>query len=898
MRIQRILLSAVAVLSAAGMLLSQNGPTALDRLRQGFNNPSADARIMMRWWWFGAAVTKPELEREMQVMKDGGIGGFEVQPVYPLANDDPAKGLHNLPYLSDEYLDMLRFSSEKAKELGLRMDITLGSGWPFGGPHTDVTQAAGALRVDRVEIPAGAVDLPFPSIAEGEKFLGGWVAKGTRRQFDGSTLRRLDVTAGKRVKLPAGLNGYVALFFIAGRTGQQVKRPAVQAEGFVLDHYDQKAIQKHLEVVGNRLMRAFGPNPPYAVFSDSLEVFASDWTPDLLAEFQKRRGYDLTPYLPALVGDIGEKTAAVRADWGKTQSELCDENYLIPISQWAKAHGTRFRSQTYGVPPVTMSSNNLVDLPEGEKPHWRTFTATKWASSASHIYGRQVTSSETWTWLHSPAFRATPLDMKVEADLHFLIGINQLVGHGWPYSPESAGEPGWRFYAAAVFNEHNPWWIVMPDVTKYLQRMSWLLRQGKPANDIAVYLPISDAFASFTAGKNSVDRTMETMLGEKLIPQILNAGFGYDFTDDGAIQKLGITHPVLVVPNVERMPLATIRKLEEYVAKGGKVVAVKRAPSIAPGLSEAKDSAEVARISKGLFPAARMISEEDKIGATLAGLLAPDFAAASNQEAIGFIHRKLESADVYFVANTSNQAVHTKVTLRTKGVPGEWWDPFTMQVHGADAVGGTVALDLEPYESRVLVLSADSKAKPAAVVTAQPQRFDLTKNWQVFFNKMDYQPQITDLKSWTADPQTKYFSGRASYEKNVELPAALFGQGKKILLDFGPGTPLPVQKMANGMRAWLDPPMREAVYVEINGTNVGAVWHPPFQIDVTRVLKPGRNNFNLIVANTAINGLAGSSLPDYKLLTLRYGSRFQPQDMDNLQPLPSGLLGTVTLVSK
>ena len=65
--------------------------------------------------------------------------------------------------------------------------------------------------------------------------------------------------------------------------------------------------------------------------------------------------------------------------------------------------------------------------------------------------GKPVTSSETWTWLHSPAFRATPLDLKAEADQHFLSGINQLIGHGWPYSPPQAGSPGWMFYAAGVY---------------------------------------------------------------------------------------------------------------------------------------------------------------------------------------------------------------------------------------------------------------------------------------------------------------------------------------------------------------------------------------------------------------------------------------------------------------
>ena len=92
----------------------------------------------MRWWWFGPAVTKSELEREMRLMKEAGIGGFEVQPVYPLALDNDANGIKTLPFLSDEFLDALRFTSEKARELGLRFDLTLGSGWPFGGPTVSI----------------------------------------------------------------------------------------------------------------------------------------------------------------------------------------------------------------------------------------------------------------------------------------------------------------------------------------------------------------------------------------------------------------------------------------------------------------------------------------------------------------------------------------------------------------------------------------------------------------------------------------------------------------------------------------------------------------------------------------------------------------------------------------
>jgi hypothetical protein len=876
--------SAVVALAAV-LIPAHAAPGDLARLRQTFLNPPDDARIMMRWWWFGSAVTKPELEREMKVMKQGGIGGFEVQPVYPVELDDPEKGFVNLPYLSDAYLDTLKFAAEKSRELGLRMDVTLGSGWPFGGPHTPVTEASGALRCDRVPVAEGASYVKSPVLANGEKMIATFFAPGSREQFNGAAA--VKIGDGDRFTLPSGWSGpHVVLFFISGRTGMQVKRPAVGAEGFVLDHYDRDAIERHLKIVGEPILKAFGTHPPYSVFSDSLEVFGSDWTPELMKEFQKRRGYDLTPYLPALVGDIGEKTGSVRRDWGRTLTELCEERYLTPISEWAHRHNTKFRSQTYGVPPVVLSSNALVDLPEGEHGSvWRQFNTARWASSASHLYNRPVTSSETWTWLHSPAFRATPLDMKAEADMHFLQGINQFVGHGWAYSPESAGEPGWRFYAAAVFNEHNPWWIVMPDVTKYFQRVSWLLRQGKPANDVAIYLPTDDAYARFRAGANndSVDRSLEQMLGENLVPQVLDAGFGFDFIDDAAIAKLGVTYPVLILPGVERIPLATLKKIEAYAAKGGIVVATKRLPAMATGLQDAADTAEIVRTGKAMK--ATLVADDSKLGAALTGLYTPDFAAGDS--AIGFIHRKLDSADVYFVANTSNRPVHMQAALRAKGVAGEWWDPFSGAVSGASS--GSLSYDFAPYESRILVLSAESSAMPASEKRLTGV-LDIGTGWKVTFDKLGYTTEAGG-KSWSEDLKTRYYSGTATYVKTIDVSAS----AKFTVLDFGPGTPLQPSRMSNGTRAWIDPPVREAAVVSVNGKVAGAVWRAPFEVEVGSLLHPGANEIRIVVANTAINELAGQNMPDYKLLKLKYGDRFQPQDMNNLEPLPSGILGSVKL---
>jgi len=692
----------------------------------------------------------------------------------------------------------------------------------------------------------------------------------------------------------------VVLFFIASRTRQTVKRPAVGAEGWVLDHYDRAAIDTHLKIVGEPLLRAAGKNPPYAIFSDSLEVYGSDWTGDFLDEFQKRRGYDLTPYLPALAGDIGDQTKAIRHDWGKTLTELANERYLTPMTEWAKQHGTRFRSQNYGIPPVTLSSNALVDLPEGEGSQWRRFTPTRWAASANHLDGRPVTSSETWTWLHSPVFRATPLDMKAEADLHFLQGVNQLVGHGFPYSPPEAGEPGWHFYAAAVFNNHNPWWLVMPDITGYLQRVSFLLRQGQPANDVALYLPTDDAYAGFALGRDSVNQAMDGLFGPNVIPQILDAGYNFDYIDDGAIAHAGVPYRILILPNVERIPLATYQKLEEFVRTGGTLVATRRAPSLAPGLMEAESQRPgIRELSRALFEASgargHLVTDETKLGAELHAALAADVATAPE---IGFIHRKLGFADIYFLANTSNQPVHSLATFRISGLEAAWWDPFTGKVTGAG--GNRLDLDLAPYESRVVVFSKEHVASSPAPSGPAPTPVDLSTGWKVTFAGSPEPVSMTALRSWTEDEARKYFSGRATYEKTVTIDAAMAGSKRPLYLNFGEGTLVTAQERRSGagMRAMLESPVREAAVVTVNGKPAGSVWRPPYEVEVSGLLHAGQNTIRVVVANLAINEMAKGPLPDYKVLTAKYGERFQDQDVANLQPLPSGLLGPVRLMAK
>ena len=597
---------------------------------------------------------------------------------------------------------------------------------------------------------------------------------------------------------------------------------------------------------------------------------------------------------------------------------------------WAQQHHTLLRSQTYGFPPVTLSSNRYEDLPEGEGKAtllmWRQFSDTRWAASAGHLFGNPVISSETWTWLHSPAFRATPLDMKAEADLHFLQGINQLVGHGWPYSPQTAGEPGWRMYAAGAFNAHNPWWFAMPDLTGYLQRVSFALRQGKPVTDVALLLPNDDAWASFSIARQSsesvtsksgfntrgedlsIDESMGKLLGETVIPQILDAGFGLDFIDGDAVDALGIHYPVLVLPGIHRLPLSTYRKIEQYALHGGIVIATRSLPSTAPGFMNADgESRQIREISQRLFrdqgASGHFVEDESQLGAAIANYCRPDVVFSPKTPEIGFIHRQLSAGDLYFIANTSNRPQNVTAKFRASGRYAEWWDAFTGRTSPVENQGN-IELSLQPYESRLIFLTNSNSTRE--LETPKPERswsddphpsvIDLSTDWSLTFSGLKQTIHLAALHSWSEEEPFKYYSGQVAYEKVIEIPADL-APGASLVLDFGEGTPVskPDPLPAFNLRAYLEGPVREAAEVYVNGQRAGVVWHPPYTIDASTLLKAGKNELRIVVGNTAINSLAGRALPDYRLLNDRYGERFVPQGMDNLQPLPSGLLDGLRL---
>ncbi len=209
-----------------------------------------------------------------------------------------------------------------------------------------------------------------------------------------------------------------------------------------------------------------------------------------------------------------------------------------------------------------------------------------------------------------------------------------------------------------------------------------------------------------------------------------------------------------------------------------------------------------------------------------------------------------------------------------------------------------VVLDLAPYESRLIFFSDSATAPPSQPQQRETVRADLSQQWKVTFDGLGIAMDMDRLASWSDNPKTKYYSGLATYQKSFELTFTHKQPQTKFLLDFGVGTRLPVPSPPgeHNMKAYLEAPIREAAQVYVNGKLAGVLWRPPFRLDVTSYVREGINELRVVVGNTAINALAGQPLPDYRLLRARYGMLFVPQDMQNLQPLPSGILGPVMLV--
>jgi len=828
-----------------------------------FAEPPADARPMVRWWWFGASMTTADIDDQLTSMHRSGLGGVELAFVYPL---DPRPGP---AFLSEEMLHLVGHATRRGRDLGLRVDLTLGSGWSYGGAHVPPALAAQRLWWDQRTIGPEAVRLPIGNRWPEEQVVAAYIGEGSPGEGPGD-YQQLELT-GAELVVPPGAGPRTVLLAVAGPTGQQVKRSANGAEGPVLDHYSAEAIGHHLREVGEPLLAAAGAENITAVFCDSLEVYHADWTAGLVAEFTARRGYDPLPLLYRLRVDH-PGAAALRADYYRTLSELQEENFLTPVHAWAREHGVAFRVQNYGRPPARVSGYGCADLIEGEGWGWRGIPETRWASSAAHHLGRPVVSSETWTWVNSPSFRARPIDLKGEAHEHLLLGVNQLIGHGWPFSPRDAVDPGWAFYAAGALSDRNAWWPAAPALFGYLTRLSALLRTGEPVADVALWLPYEDVYAGFGPDRPAdLWRGSVAQIGDQVPAMLREAGYDFDVIDaQTPVESITRRHRVVVLAGSTILSTQDADQLRAIAAAGCPVVVV----------------------DSPVLPEARHIVITELLSA-IGDVVGPD--AVTDHPDVGVLHQRHEAGEVYLVVNTGPRPAATRLQPRTPYGSWEAWDAHSGAVTHRGS--GEIRLALAPYEAVVVVTSPRPPRPPLDRERSHPRTESLHgSHGGAFATGGGGAGPTWELRDWQlTEPGGRVRSvrvphvweedgldgvvGTATYTTTVTIEGA---PPEHLVLD-PVGLPVPPRtaRQPQSYQAHAAEPLGVVAAVLVNGQDAGVIWDHPYRLRVGHLLQPGENHLELQVGGTSVAGLRDERWRQvYRAATAAHGRRFTMQEID------------------
>ena len=593
------------ILTAAMLLV-----TTLGGMAQEWPTLTQTAKPAARWWWLGSAVDEANLGYNMEEYARAGLGELEITPIYGVQGNEE----NELSFLTPEWMRALEYTQAKGDEVGIRIDMSTGTGWPFGGPETSLHDAATKAIFEQYTVQGGqAVELP--------------IAVANRKDAPSSTLdkvmayqgsKHIDVTKKcdekgvLRWQAPEGEWQVIALF--VGKTRQAVKRAAPGGEGYVIDHLSKGAVKRYLGRF-EKAFKASGTAAPNNFFNDSYEVYGADWTPDFLEQFARRRGYRLEHYFREFLDEERpEITCRIVSDYRETVSDLLLENFTDQWTRWAHRMGSVTRNQAHGSPANLIDTYAAVDIPECEgfglsefgieglrrdsltRKNDSDLSMLKYASSAAHISGKPLVSSETFTWL-TEHFRTSLSQCKPDMDLMFVSGVNHMFFHGTPYSPREAEWPGWSFYASINMSPTNSIWRDAPAFFDYIGRCQSFLQMGKPDNDFLVYLPVYDLWNEQPGRLLAFDIHKMHRVAPKFIAtvnEICNNGYDVDYISDSFVRTTrcvdgqlvtsgGAAYKAIIVPGVKRMPADVLARLEKLARAGATVVFIGGIPEDVPG---------------------------------------------------------------------------------------------------------------------------------------------------------------------------------------------------------------------------------------------------------------------------------------------------------------------------
>jgi hypothetical protein len=933
-----------------------------------------------RWWWMGNIVNEKDITTEMAKYAEAGLGGLEITPIYGV------KGYEDrfINYLSPPWVEMLDFTLKEADRLDIGIDMATGTGWPFGGPWVGAEMACKNV-VHKIYTLQGGESLNEPIILVQKSMV-----RAIGHRLDISELvepiganENLQALALEQVRFEKSLplqvlmaysdegqtieltnkvddngildwvapDGNWTLYAVfEGWHGKMVERAAPGGEGNVIDHFSEDALKKYLkefdEAYASRdvsLLRAY--------FNDSYEVDdasgESNWTPEFFDEFQKRRGYDLREHLQALFGnDTDEKNACVLCDYRETISDLLLEEFTIPWYRWARGKGATTRNQAHGSPANLLDLYAASGIPETEGSDILGF---KLASSAAHVMGNKLASSESATWLDEH-FCASLGDVKAAVDRFFLGGINHVFYHGTTFSPPDEDWPGWLFYASVHFGPTNSFWKDFSALNKYVTRCQSFLQAGQPDNDILLYYPIYDSWSQpgrsllqhFSA---SADETIRDD-GQRM----LQSGYTFDYISDRQLAETecrmqnaeyrilsrgGALYKVVVVPECRLIPLRTFHKLIELAKQGSTIIIHNNMPSDVPGwgnldkrredFQQALDQISFTEMVNPDIECAKIGKGKFLLGNDLGQLLS--YASVKPElmvdHGLRFVRRKHASGHYYFIVNCGDEPVDGWIQLQANAKSIAIFNPISDRkgiaaLRKSEDNMNEVYLQLAPSQSCILktlktaVKSTEGRLYNYVKTTGEPQQIEGT--WTVSFVEggPELPPDVEkqQLESWTNfggeavhpvrensdDPvvthklfsnRVKNFSGTAKYTINLEFRIQNLEFPDGWLLDLGR--------------------VCDSAVVTLNGKELGTLIGPPYRILILKDQFGDKNVLEVKVSNLMANRIADLDRHNVNWKKF-YNVNFPARKRDNRgpdglfnashwPPRDSGLIGPVTLTA-
>jgi len=697
---------------------------------------------------------------------------------------------------------------------------------------------------------------------------------------------------------PAG--NWVVLRIGYSLTGQQNRPASPEATGLEVDKLDKGHVKAYFENYLDQYKDAtgglMGKRGLQYVITDSWEAGVANWTNEMPAEFAKRRGYDIKPWLPALTGRIVESAEATDRflwDFRKTLTELTAEYHYDQLTdllatrgmaRYTESHesGRAFIADGMEVKARAAVPMSAMWTAQPGRANERYDTDIRESASVAHIYGQNLVAAESLT-AGSGAWSFSPETLKPTADREMSMGLNRFVIHTSVHQPVNDKIPGLGLGPFGQwFTRHETWAEQAKVWTTYLARSSYLLQQGRFVADIVYYYGEDSNVTALFQGN----------------PPPIPAGYSFDYANADVVKNrltvspagllttaTGMSYRVLALdPNSQRMPLAVLRKIRDMVNAGAIVVGPK--PIESPSLSDSQEEFQTiaGQLWGGTTGKGKVLT--GSIADALASLkVAADFEYTKPQAdtELAFVHRKLADGDLYWVSHRNARAEDVEATFRVQGKAPELWHAETGGVEAASyrtAEGRTiVSLTLQPNDAVFVVFRKAATAPSRTIAKPVETKLGLVEgSWDVAFQPNRGAPTkvtLPALASWHehADPRVKYFSGTGTYTKTIQAPADWFQAGAKLWLDLGD--------------------VKNIAEVTVNGKAIGTYWKAPFRVDVTSMLKPGANILEIKVVNLWVNRLIGDQQEG---VITKYTYTAQQFYRADSPLLPSGLIGPVQVV--